>query len=381
MSHVNVLETTLRDGSYAVDFRFTSADTARFCSGLEAAGFRYIEIGHGSGLRASERGLGSAAATDEAYLRAAHDALRESSFGMFCIPGIAVLDDVRMAADHGMGFIRIGTDVTKVPESEPFIELAKRLGLLVMTNFMKSYALPSKEFAREVKRSEGFGADVVYIVDSAGSMLPEEVVEYYCAIREVSEVPVGFHGHNNLGLAVGNTLRMASEGAVFLDSSLQGLGRSAGNAMTEALVAALHRQGYHTGVDLLRTLRLGYELVTPLLRNAGILPLDLVAGYAGFHSSFLPRLLDAAARYQADPAQLMIDVCGVDRVQLRDEVLEEIASRLCGGAEHLTGRYGECPTSLEPAGAIPAGFPLVGGEVTASSAAEVPNGAGIPLRV
>lgn len=353
MSHVNVLDTTLRDGSYAVDFRFTGADTARFCSGLEAAGFRYIEIGHGAGLRAGERGLGRAAATDQAYLCAARDAVSSASFGMFCIPGIAVLDDVDMAADHGMGFIRIGTDVTKVPESESFIDLAKRRGMLVMTNFMKSYALPPREFAREVKRSEGFGADVVYIVDSAGSMLPGEVVEYFHAVREVSDIPVGFHGHNNLGLAVGNTLRMADEGAVFVDSSLQGLGRSAGNAMTEALVAALLRQGYHTGVDLLSTLRLGYRLVTPLLRNAGILPLDLVAGYAGFHSSFLPRLLDAATRHQADPARLMIEVCGVDRVQLREDVLEEIARRLCDGPGRPAGTYGECPVPPADGGAIP----------------------------
>lgn len=343
MSHVNVLETTLRDGSYAVDFAFTAADTARICAGLEAAGFRYIEIGHGSGLRASERGLGQAAATDRAYLCAARDALRQARFGMFCIPGVATLDDVEMAADCGMGFIRIGTEVTRTAESEPFIDLARRRGMMVMTNFMKSYAATPAHFAREVKRSEGFGAEVVYIVDSAGSMLPEELVAYYREIREISQVPVGFHGHNNLGLAVGNTLRMADEGAAFVDSSLQGLGRSAGNAMTEALVAALARCGYETGVDLLATLRLGHGLVAPLVRTGGILPLDLVAGYAGFHSSFLPRLLSAAARHGSDPAQLMIDVCGVDRVQLRDDVLEEIATRLAGGAERHAGAYGECP--------------------------------------
>jgi 4-hydroxy-2-oxovalerate aldolase len=341
MSHVHVLDTTLRDGSYAVDFRFTCADTASFCGGLEAAGFRFIEIGHGAGLRASERGLGRAAATDQAYLQAARDTLSEASFGMFCIPGVAVLDDVDMSADHGMGFIRIGTDATRVAESEPFVDLAKRRGMLVMANLMKSYALPPREFAREVKLSEEFGADIVYIVDSAGSMLPEELVEYFHAIREVSEVPLGFHGHNNLGLAVANSLRMADEGAAFIDSSLQGLGRSAGNAVTEALIAALLRRGYQTNVDLLSTLRLGYKLVSPLLGGGRILPLDLIAGYAGFHSSFLPKLLEAATRHRVDPAQLIIDVCGIDRVQLREEVLEEAVSRLCCRGESRTGEYGE----------------------------------------
>ncbi|HYW09134.1 MAG TPA: hypothetical protein VE913_19395, partial [Longimicrobium sp.] len=211
--HVNVMDCTLRDGSYSINFGFTGEDTANICSALEAAGFRYLEIGHGIGLGANERTHTRAAATDLEYCRAGRDSLTEAKYGMFAIPGIATLDDVEMAADHGMGFIRVGTDVTDVAQSEPFIAAALRRGMLVATNIMKSYTIAPAAFAQLVKQSESYGSQLAYVVDSAGCMSPEDVVEYYRAIREVSDIPVGFHGHDNLGMAVYNSLRMADEGA------------------------------------------------------------------------------------------------------------------------------------------------------------------------
>jgi 4-hydroxy 2-oxovalerate aldolase len=350
MNRVDVMDTTLRDGSYAVDFAFTGEDTATICGELEAAGFRYIEIGHGLGLRASESGHGRARATDEDYLRAARGALHHAAFGMFCIPRIARLDDVDLAADEGAGFIRIGTDVTATAESQPYIHRAKRRGMLVTANLMKSYAVPARRFADAVRRSADYGADVVYLVDSAGCMSPEDVAAYFAAVRDVSDVPMGFHGHDNLGMAVYNSLRMADDGAILVDASLQGLGRSAGNAVTEILVAALQKRGYATGIDLLRTLHVGYTHVRPHLRRHGITPLDVVTGYAGFHSSFLPKVLQAAERHRLDPAQLIIELCKVDQVEVKDETLLSVATRLGNDATVLAdrvpgfgGRPGDAP--------------------------------------
>ncbi|HYW06801.1 MAG TPA: hypothetical protein VE913_07585, partial [Longimicrobium sp.] len=299
--------------------------------------------GHGIGLGANERTHTRAAATDLEYCRAGRDSVTEAKYGMFAIPGIATLDDVEMAADHGMGFIRVGTDVTDVAQSEPFIAAALRRGMLVATNIMKSYTIAPAAFARLVKQSESYGSELAYVVDSAGCMSPEDVVEYYRAIRAVSDIPVGFHGHDNLGMAVYNSLRMADEGATFVDSSLQGLGRGAGNAVTEALVAALHKRGHATGIDLLSTLRAGYKLVHPLRENGGILPMDVVAGYAGFHSSYLPRALRVARQHQIDPARLIIEVCKIDQVHPKEELMNEIAGSMAGahGAESYLGEYGD----------------------------------------
>ncbi len=331
MKRINVLDNTLRDGSYAVDFSFTPADTATICAELERAGVRYIEIGHGAGLGATARGLHPAVATDEEYLRAARSALVSARFGMFCIPGIASVDDIDAAADHGMGFIRVGTDVTRVAESRPYLERAKRRGLFATANLMKSYAVPPAQFAEAAAQSASFGADVVYLVDSAGSMFPEDVITYVEALRRRSQVRFGFHGHDNLGMAVCNSLFSADHGASFVDSSLKGIGRSAGNAATELVVASLDKRGYDTGIDVLRLLGVGDECACPLLRRPIFSSLDVVSGYAGFHTNFLPKVLVAAAEYAVDPARLIIGLCDIDRFDVSDEDLRRVAIRMRRG--------------------------------------------------
>lgn len=328
MKRVNVLDNTLRDGSYAVDFSFTAADTARICTELERAGVRYIEVGHGAGLGATAKGFFPAAASDEEYLRAARSALTSARFGMFCIPSIARLDDIDLAADHGMGFIRVGIEVTTVAEMRPYIERAKQRGLLTTANLMKSYAVPAERFAEAAALAESFGADVVYLVDSAGCMFPEDVRAYLDALRERSQVRFGFHGHDNLGMAVYNSLLSADQGASFVDGSLQGLGRRPGNAATELLVASFEKRGYDTGIDMLRLLRAGEESTRPLLGPAGIEALDVVSGYAGFHSNFLPKVLATAEEYAVDPALLIIELCEIDRCNVRDEDLRRVANHV-----------------------------------------------------
>lgn len=328
MKRVNVLDNTLRDGSYAVDFSFTAADTASICTELERAGVGYIEVGHGAGLGATARNFYPAAATDVEYLEAARSALTSSRFGMFCNPAIAGLEDIDVAADHGMDFIRVGTDVTGIADSRRYLARAKERGLFATANLMKSYAVPPEQFAEAATQAAEYGADVVYLVDSAGSMFPEDVEAYLSALRAASGVQFGFHGHDNLGLAVYNSLFAAERGAGFVDASLQGLGRSAGNAPTEHLAAALDKRGYQTGIDVLRLLRAEAACGSPLVVRPGYAALDVVSGYAGFHSNFLPKVLAAAEEYEVDPARLIIELCEVDRLSVRDEVLRSIATRI-----------------------------------------------------
>lgn len=328
MKHVNVLDNTLRDGSYAVDFTFTAADTAAICTALERAGVRYIEVGHGAGLGATERGIFPAVATDVDYLRAAQSALSSSRFGMFCNPAIATLDHIDLAVDHGMGFIRVGIDVTSVVETRRYIDRARQRGLLTTANLMKSYAVPPEQFAEAAALAESFGADVVYLVDSAGCMFPETIREYLDALKARSGVRFGFHGHDNLGMANYNSLFAADQGAAFVDGSLQGLGRRPGNAATELLAAGLDKRGYDTGIDVLRLLGVGEECTRHLLGPAGIERLDVVSGYAGFHSNFLPKVVAAAEEYGLDPARLIIELCEIDRCSVRDDDLRRVADRL-----------------------------------------------------
>jgi 4-hydroxy-2-oxovalerate aldolase len=328
MKKHKIMDTTLRDGSYAINFSFTAADTAVLCRELQSVGIEYIEIGHGVGLNASNAGHGVAAATDEEYMIAARQSLKKSKYGMFCIPGIANLSDLDLAADHGMDFIRIGTNVDAVETAEPFIQKAKKLGMLVAANFMKSYALSPKEFALKVKQAENYGADIVYFVDSSGGMLPRTIGDYIHAIRKRTKVDLGFHGHNNLGLALANTLRAAELGVRYIDASLQGLGRSSGNACTEILVAALEKSGVKTGIHFLKLLKIGKKYVQPLIDKRGEAALDIVAGFAEFHSSYMPKILKCAAQYQIDPEILIIEACKISKVDVDEKKLNIVARKI-----------------------------------------------------
>lgn len=338
---VRILDCTLRDGSYAVDFRFTASDTELIAGALDKIGVPLIEVGHGVGLGASEAGKGGAAETDAGYLEAAARVVRRGKFGAFCIPGVARLDHVDLAADWGAGFLRIGTNVTEATQAAPFLERAKRLGLTAMANFMKSYATPPKEFAQAARLAESHGADVVYVVDSAGGMMPDDLDGYFEAVRAVSQVPLGFHGHDNLGLAVAHSLRAVEHGAVVLDGSLKGLGRSSGNAPTELLAAALDRMGVATGIDLIDALDAAEMYVEPFATGGRLRPLDVVAGYAQFHSSFMGVILRCASRRRVDPRRLILAVCEEDRVNAPEEMVDRIARTMGDGGEPvLSGRFG-----------------------------------------
>lgn len=325
---LRILETTLRDGSYAINFQFTANDTRVIASALENVGFELIEIGHGIGLNASNCGKGEASETDEAYLKAASETLKKAKFGMFCIPGIARLEDIDMAADYGMGFIRIGTNVTEVEESLKYIERAKKYGMFISANFMKSYAMEPKEFAKRAKLTQKYGSDVLCVVDSAGGMLASEMEDYFKTVRDVCDIPLAYHGHDNLGLAIANSLRAVELGASIVDSSLQGLGRSAGNASTEILVAVLNRMGVELRIDPLKVMDIGEKYIYPLLTKCGFRSIDIVSGFAQFHSSYMGVIHKYSDKYQIDPRKLIIEVCKFDKVNATDELVEKIAREL-----------------------------------------------------
>ncbi|MEM2991132.1 MAG: 4-hydroxy-2-oxovalerate aldolase [Halobacteria archaeon] len=328
MKSVTILDTTLRDGSYAIDFQFTAKDTAIIASALESAGLDMIEVGHGVGLNASNAGKGVAAATDEEYMKAASSVLKRAKWGMFFIPGIGRKEDLELAMDHGMGFVRIGTNITEIEEAEEYIQYAKRLGMFVSSNLMKSYALPPDEFAKRAKLAEEYGADIVYLVDSAGSMFPDDVEKYLSAAKAYINIPIGIHCHENLSLGIANTLKAIECGADMVDSSLQGMGRDAGNPSTEVLVTVLKKKGIDLKIDTNRLMDIGEGMIKPLIHRQGFDPISITSGYAGFHSSYLNTILKCADRYQVDARELIVEVCKQDRVNAPPTLVEEIAKRL-----------------------------------------------------
>ena len=335
-----IMDVTLRDGSYAINFQFTEHDTRKIGRALEQAGITFVEIGHGMGLNASSYKNGVALCSDEEYLASAQEAYQSCKYGMFCIPGIARLEDLDLLKKYGASFVRVGCNVDKVETSEPYIRRAKELGLMVAANYMKSYTASEEEFENCVKKSMSYGVDYVYVVDSAGCMLPEDIKKYYDVIRRVNGPKAGFHGHNNLGLANSNSLYAAELGFDLVDSSLQGLGRGAGNAATELLVALFQMKFNVHEYNERKLVQFGEEYVNPLVRNSGLYGLDIYCGIAGFHSSYMKYIHRYSAKYSVNPFDLIIEYCKHDKINMDVRKLEEIAMKLPKDYDINLSQYG-----------------------------------------
>lgn len=320
-----ILDTTLRDGSYVINFGFSLEQTAEISIGLEKAGIPLIEIGHGVGLNASEKGLGVAAHSDEEYALAAKNKLLKSKWGMFAIPGVCELHHLDMCIDLEMDFVRIGVGVDSHEKAFPFIAKAKNAGMLVCVNFMKSYTRPPQIFEQVARETIQHGADYVYLVDSAGNLTPD-TTRRYC--ERIQDINFGFHGHNNLGLANANALVAYEFGANIIDTSLQGLGRSAGNTQTEQFIAILQRMEKAIDIDLLSLIDLSDSYVRPLIKKVGIDGLDLICGFAGFHSSYMSDIRKISLEFEVDPRCLIIELCKITLDNAPEFELRNLAKRL-----------------------------------------------------
>ena len=329
---ITIVENTLRDGSYLIDFQFDRTKTERIAGELGRLGFKYIEVGHGLGLGAWKReDCGIAAENDITYITSAVNAAPNSKIGVFVIPGIGTLDDIDRAVDAGISFIRIGTNVDAFSKAREFSEKAKELGLLVTVNLMKSYGVKSYEFTRIAHEINMWQtADVIYLVDSAGCMMPEEVYEYIDRTKDRVDIQLGFHGHNNLSMAVANSLQAIRGGASYIDSSIRGMGRSAGNAQTEILVYFLQKMGISPiKTDISNLYKLADQHILPLMpAPQGMSTEDIHVGVSRFHTSFMPLVLKYSQKYKVDSKSLIRQVSDINCINPPEELFQEIAERI-----------------------------------------------------
>lgn len=328
----DIIDATLRDGSNAVNFQFTAEETSGIVGGLSKSGIKWIEVGHGLGLGASARSGKVAKETDETYITTARSAAKDAKIGCFFIQNIGTCDDIKAARNWGLDFLRIGPNacIDEIIEAGAFIEYAKAQGLIVHCCVRKSYAVTPDELARQAQILEKAGADNIIVMDSAGNLMPNQVREYITAIKDkfrgASGIKVGFHAHDNMGLATACTLAAIEAGADTVDTCLKGLGRSAGNTPTEYLVAALIRLGMVKG-DLYALQDLGDRWIGQRAYET-LDSISLIFGMSGFHSAFYGMVREAAERYQIDPRIIVTEICKVDKIAPTAALVNEIAKRI-----------------------------------------------------
>ena len=324
--HIRIVDTTLRDGSHAVKHQFTPEDVKAIASALDEAGVYGIEISHGDGLAGSSIQYGWALYSDEERLSAAKEVVKKSKMAVLLLPGIGTRKDLQRAIEYGAKIARIATHVTEADISEQHIKMSKDMGLEVMTFLMLSHMESPRKVLEQAKLMESYGADVVYVVDSAGAMVPDDVRARVSILKEHLTVEVGFHAHENLGLAIGNTLAAIKEGATVIDGTLCSLGAGAGNAATEVLVAVLEKLGYETGVDLYKIMRTAEDIMRPRMSRPQIIDrASLALGYAGVYSSFLLHTYKAAERFKVDPLDILLELGRRKVVGGQEDMIVDVA--------------------------------------------------------
>lgn len=322
-------DSTLRDGSHAVYHQFTADHVRSVVKALDTAGVPVIEVSHGDGMGGSSFNYGFSHTPETDLLKVAVETAQRARIAVLFVPGIGVKDDLREAADIGAKVARIATHCTEADIAEQHVGLAKELGMEAVGFLMMSHMIQPADLVEQAKRMESYGADCVYVVDSAGAMTMDDFKARVNAVKSAVDVQVGVHAHNNLSLAVANSLAAFGEGADQIDGCTTGLGAGAGNCPTEVLVATCDKSGIATGVDTFTMMDAAEDVVRPIHPRMGIIDRDGVTlGYAGVYGSFLLHARRASQRYDVDVRDILIELGRRGMVGGQEDMIIDVALQL-----------------------------------------------------
>lgn len=328
-NEIYITEVALRDGSHAISHQYTVEQVLKVTKALNDAGVPYIEVSHGDGLAGSSLQYGLSRTNEMELIEAAVSVSDTSKIAVLLLPGIGTVKELKEAAAIGAKMARIATHVTEADVSLQHIHAAKELGMETVGFLMMAHMAPVEKLVEQARLMESYGADTVYVVDSAGYLLPDQVSERIRALKQSIGIHIGFHGHNNLSLAMANTLSAIKEGATRIDGSVRCLGAGAGNTQTEVLVAVLERMGIQTGVDLYKMMDLSEDIVAPILQTPQEIARDsLTLGYAGVYSSFALHAKRAAAKFGIDSRDILIELGKRKVVGGQEDMIVDVAAEI-----------------------------------------------------
>jgi 4-hydroxy 2-oxovalerate aldolase len=326
---IQIHDPSLRDGHHAVRHNLGPDQLRAYARAADAASIPVVEIGHGNGLGASSLQVGRARLSDDEMLSIVREALTTSKLGVFLLPGWATIRDIKNAITRGVDLVRIGTHCTEANLAERHLGYLRDQGVEAHGVLLMSHMASADRLAEECARLVGFGATGVGILDSSGYYLPADVTERIRAIRAAVDVPVMFHGHNNLGMAVANSIAAAEAGAAILDACARGFGAGAGNTQLEVLVPVLERMGFRTGIDLYRLLDAADIAERELMPAPPTIDsISIVSGLAGVFSGFKNRVLDISAREGVDPRDVFFELGRRQAVAGQEDLIVDVALAL-----------------------------------------------------
>lgn len=328
---VRVTDTSLRDGSHAKHHQFTVQQVISIVAALDRVGVPVIEVTHGDGLGGSSFNYGFSKVDELDLIEAAASTAAQAQIAVLMLPGLGVRGDIRSAQERGASIVRIATHCTEADISQQHFALAREIGLETVGFLMMAHTTAPASLARQARIMADAGCQCVYVVDSAGALVLDQVSDRVTAlVQELGDdAQVGFHGHENLALGVANSICAVRAGAVQIDGSTRRFGAGAGNTPLEALVAACNKIGIETDVDVIGLIDVAEDVVRPVMDGECTLDrLALVMGYAGVYSSFLKHAYRAADRYGVSGAEILMEAGRRQLVGGQEDQLLDIAVEL-----------------------------------------------------
>jgi 4-hydroxy 2-oxovalerate aldolase len=329
MKEITLIDSTLRDGSHAMRHQFTPAMIYAYAAGAERAGIKYLVVGHGNGLGASSLHLGQSLLPDTEMFTAAKKALKKTKLTGFLIPGFGTIKrDIAPAIESGIEAIMVACHCTEANVTEEHIRYAVKRKLDVFGVLMMSHMADAAELLTQAKLMEGYGAKGVIMMDSAGAYVPAEVTEKVSALVNGLTVQVGFHSHNNLGLAIGNALAAAESGATIIDGTAAGLGAGAGNCQLEVIAAVLQKTGRPTGLAIYKLMDNADMIREITAVRPDVSSVTLTSGLAGVFSGFAPHAVKAARSQGVDVRDILVELGKRKVVAGQEDIIIEVATYL-----------------------------------------------------
>ncbi len=325
---ITLHDMTLRDGMHPKRHLMSLEQMKSIAMGLDDAGIPLIEVTHGDGLGGSSVNYGFPAHTDEEYLGTVIPLMKQAKVSALLLPGIGTVDHLQMAHGLGVHTIRVATHCTEADVSEQHITYARKLDMDVVGFLMMAHMNSPEGLVKQARLMESYGANCIYVTDSAGYMLPEDVRVRIDAVRQALDpkTELGFHGHHNIAMGVPNSVEAIECGANRIDAAAAGLGAGAGNTPMEVLVAVLDRMGVQTGVDVWKIQDVAEEQVIPIMDFPIRIDRDaLTLGYAGVYGSFLLFAKRAEAKYGIPARELLIELGRRKMVGGQEDMIEDTA--------------------------------------------------------
>lgn len=325
---IKLHDNALRDGMHTVRHQFSIDEMVTLAKALDEAHLDYIEVTHGDGLGGASVNYGFPRHTNEEYLRAVVPQMKYSKVSALLLPGIGTVDDLKMAADCGVSTIRIATHCTEADVSEQHICMARKLGLDTVGFLMMAHMADAEKLIEQARLMESYGANCIYVTDSAGHLLPDGVTERVSALRNAlsKDVEVGFHGHNNMSMAVANSIAAVKAGAHRIDGSVAGFGAGAGNTPLEVFAAVCDRMNIQTGVILDKIVDAAEDVALPMMKIPTRVDRDsLMLGYAGVYSSFLLHTKRAEEKHGVAAREILLELGRRKTVGGQEDMIEDVA--------------------------------------------------------